>query len=236
MLRSASAVSKMYLHEKADWKPSFWCASADERILSRRLHSMGIISWIFPFSLLVWYTRATAASTKGRKRGTNGMRCTMIVLLTEAVPLVLDLLTIADVVRLLEAVCAREHVIPPAQMQAFVQERLGLVRPLPAWETSANASCVVSVLMRSSRTRCKECGTRTHRQCEVCVACAADVRSYRSQVTFRALLEMNVAREWRLSANSIRRKLSGLRVVALGRTGARLYWRREAVQVLFGGP
>lgn len=142
------------------------------------------------------------------------------------VPLLVDWLTLGDLVRLHEALCDRE-VNVSLEMRHVMRARLGLVRPPPH---SYSLSQILSSYMSHSKTRCCECGTACRRTSRVCFDCADDVCSYRSMVSRDDLRITNDG--WRIKERRLLRALSTVRVVTRTSAGAYLYWRREAEQSL----
>jgi len=143
------------------------------------------------------------------------------------VPLLVDWLTLGDLVRLHEALCDRE-VNVPLELRHVVRARLGLVRPpspLPR-----PFALLLSSYMNHSKTRCCECGTVCRRLSHVCFDCADDAHSYRAMVTRNDL--RTTSDGWRVKERRLLAALSTVCVVARTGAGAYLYWRRDAEQAL----
>lgn len=143
------------------------------------------------------------------------------------VPLLVDWLTLGDLVRLHEALCDRE-VNVPLELRHVVRARLGLVRP-PSLSPCPFAS-LLSSYMSHSKTRCCECGVHCRRVSRVCFDCAGDARSYRAMVSRN---DMRTTPDgWRVKERRLLQALSTIRVVTSTSTGAYLYWRRDALNAL----
>lgn len=143
------------------------------------------------------------------------------------VPLLVDWLTLGDLVRLHEALCDREANVP-RELRAVLRARLGLVRP-PSLLPGPFAR-LLSSYMNKSKTRCRECGMHCRRVSHVCFDCADDAQSYRAMVTRNDL--RTTPDGWRVKERRLRTALSTVHAVALTGTGAYLYWRREAERAL----
>ena len=145
-------------------------------------------------------------------------------------PLLLDSLTIGDLARLYEAVCDRSTDMT-VEMRHVIRSRLGVVRPQPAQLTLVQT---LSLYMTNSKTRCRECGTPCRRLSHVCFHCADNTQSYRAMVS-RNDLRMT-SNGWRIRERRLLQALSTVNIVARTKTGAYLYWRREATAALSGRP
>ena len=147
------------------------------------------------------------------------------------VPLLVDWLTLGDLVRLHEALCDRE-VNVPLELRAVLRARLGLLH-LPGilhpWSTTPFAR-LISSYMNHSKTRCCECGAHCRRVSRVCFDCAADARSYRAMVSRNDL--RTTPDGWRVKERRLLAALSTVHVVTRTGTGAYLYWRRDALNAL----
>jgi hypothetical protein len=147
------------------------------------------------------------------------------------VPLLVDWLTLGDLVRLHEALCDREANVP-RELRAVLRARLGLLH-LPGllhpWSTKPFAR-LLSSYMNKSKTRCRECGMHCRRLSYVCFECAGDARSYRAMVSRNDL--RTTPDGWRIRERRLLQALTTIRVVTSTSTGAYLYWRREALDAL----
>lgn len=143
------------------------------------------------------------------------------------VPLLVDWLTLGDLVRLHEALCDRE-VDVPLELRHVMRVRLGLARP-PSPHPRPFAR-ILSLYMSDSKSRCCECGTACRRISHVCFECADDAHSYRAMVSRNDLRTTNDV--WRIKERRLLAALSTIRVVTRTGAGAYLYWRREAEQAL----
>lgn len=147
------------------------------------------------------------------------------------VPLLVDWLTLGDLVRLHEALCDRE-VDVPLELRVVLRTRLDL-RNVPGtiypWSTKPFARLLFSY-MNQSKTRCRECGKGCRRLSRVCFECADDARSYRAMVSRKDL--RTTSDGWRIKERRLLQALSTIRVVTSTSTGAYLYWRRDALDAL----
>ena len=148
-------------------------------------------------------------------------------MLTEIVLLLVDWLTLGDLARMHEALCDRDAV--SLELRHVLRARMGFVHP-PSIAHARPFAGLLSSYMNFSTSRCRECGAPCRRLAHVCFDCADDQRSYRAMVS-RNDLRMTPD-GWIIKERCLLRALSTVRVVTSTRTGAYLYWRRDALHAL----
>jgi hypothetical protein len=149
--------------------------------------------------------------------------------LLRLLPLLVDHLALADVVRVRAAACARAD-DDDAGVAHALAARMGL-----APRRHAALGALVARVARAGAKRCRECGAVTGRRVRVCAACAD---SDRPSVALRGRAYARAANRAAPAGRRVpieRLLREAATPVAVTRTGGFLYWKRD-LDALLGVP